>query len=60
MYLVSTTNELIERVSIDSKSTTNNDRLPKTGTVSEVFMSLVAGIMFTLGAFLGLKKKDQD
>jgi cell wall-associated serine proteinase len=34
--------------------------LPKTGTVSEVFMSLVAGIMFTLGAFLGLKKKDQD
>lgn len=35
-------------------------RLPKTGTVSEVFMSLVAGIMFTLGAFLGLKKKDQD
>ena len=45
---------------IDSKSTTNNDRLPKTGTVSEVFMSLVAGIMFTLGAFLGLKKKDQD
>lgn len=45
---------------IDSKSTTNNDRLPKTRTVSEVFMSLVAGIMFTLGAFLGLKKKDQD
>ena len=43
---------------IDSKSTTNNDRLPKTGTVSEVFMSLVAGIMFTVGAFLGLKKKD--
>ena len=43
---------------IDSKSTTNNDRLPKTGTVSEVFTSLVAGIMFTVGAFLGLKKKD--
>jgi len=34
--------------------------LPKTGTVSEVFTSLVAGIMFTVGAFLGLKKKDQD
>ena len=43
---------------IDSKSTANNDRLPKTGTVSEVFTSLVAGIMFTVGAFLGLKKKD--
>ena len=49
-----------KHTNIDSKSTTNNDRLPKTGTVSEVFMSLVAGIMFTLGAFLGLKKKDQD
>ena len=46
-----------KHTNIDSKSTTNNDRLPKTGTVSEVFMSLVAGIMFTLGAFLGLKKK---
>lgn len=46
---------------IDSKSTTNNsDRLPKTGTVSEIFTLLVAGIMFTVGAFLGLKKKDQD
>ena len=49
-----------KHTNIDSKSTTNNDRLPKTRTVSEVFMSLVAGIMFTLGAFLGLKKKDQD
>ncbi|WP_288562612.1 S8 family serine peptidase [uncultured Streptococcus sp.] len=47
-----------KHTNIDSKSTTNNDRLPKTGTVSEVFMSLVAGIMFTVGAFLGLKKKD--
>ncbi|MQP74070.1 LPXTG cell wall anchor domain-containing protein, partial [Streptococcus mitis] len=49
-----------KHTNIDSKSTTNNDRLPKTGTVSEGFTSLVAGIMFTLGAFLGLKKKDQD
>ncbi|MDU2561038.1 MAG: LPXTG cell wall anchor domain-containing protein, partial [Streptococcus mitis] len=49
-----------KHTNIDSKSTTNNDRLPKTGTVSEVFTSLVAGIMFTVGAFLGLKKKDQD
>ena len=48
-----------KHTNIDSKSTTNNDRLPKTGTVSEVFTSLVAGIMFTVGAFLGLKK-DQD
>ena len=47
-----------KHTNIDSKSTTNNDRLPKTGTVSEVFTSLVAGIMFTVGAFLGLKKKD--
>ena len=47
-----------KHTNIDSKSTTNNDRLPKTGTVSEVFMSLVAGIMFTVAAFLGLKKKD--
>ena len=46
-----------KHTNIDSKSTTNNDRLPKTGTVSEVFTSLVAGIMFTVGAFLGLKKK---
>ena len=47
-----------KHTNIDSKSTTNNDRLPKTGTVSEVFTSLVAGIMFTVGAFIGLKKKD--
>ena len=47
-----------KHTNIDSKSTTNNDRLPKTGTVREVFTSLVAGIMFTVGAFLGLKKKD--
>ncbi|MDU5459501.1 MAG: LPXTG cell wall anchor domain-containing protein, partial [Streptococcus mitis] len=47
-----------KHTNIDSKSTTNNDRLPKTGTVNEGFTSLVAGIMFTVGAFLGLKKKD--
>ena len=50
-----------KHTNIDSKSDTNHsDKLPKTGTVSEVFTSLVAGIMFTVGAFLGLKKKDQD
>ena len=50
-----------KNTNINSKSTTNNsDRLPKTGTVREVFTLLVAGIMFTVGAFLGLKKKDQD
>ena len=59
-YLNEPENIANKHTNIDSKSTTNNDRLPKTGTVSEVFTSLVAGIMFTVGAFLGLKKKDQD
>ena len=60
VYLNEPENIANKDANIDSKSTTNNDRLPKTGTVSEVFTSLVAGIMFTVGAFLGLKKKDQD
>ena len=60
VYLNEPENIANKHTNIDSKSTTNNDRLPKTGTVSEVFTSLVAGIMFTVGAFLGLKKKDQD
>ena len=61
VYLNEQENIANKHTNIDSKSDTNNtDRLPKTGTVSEVFTSLVAGIMFTLGAFLGLKKKDQD
>jgi len=58
VYLNEPENIANKDANIDSKSTTNNDRLPKTGTVSEVFTSLVAGIMFTVGAFLGLKKKD--
>lgn len=58
VYLNEPENIANKDTNIDSKSTTNNDRLPKTGTVSEVFTSLVAGIMFTVGAFLGLKKKD--
>ena len=50
-----------KQTNIDSKSTINNpNKLPKTGTVSRVFTLFVAGIMFTVGAFLGLKKKDQD
>lgn len=61
VYLNEPENIANKHTNIDSKSDTNHsDRLPKTGTVSEVFTSLVAGIMFTLGAFLGLKKKDQD
>ena len=60
-YLNEPENIANKHTNIYSKSDTNNsDRLPKTGTVSEVFTSLVAGIMFTVGAFLGLKKKDQD
>ena len=51
---------IVEEKEVVSKNPVIDNRLPKTGTVSEVFMSLVAGIMFTLGAFLGLKKKDQD
>lgn len=44
---------------IDSKLTTNNlNKSPKTGTVSGVFTLFVAGMLFTVGAFLGLKKKD--
>ena len=58
VYLNEPENIANKHTNIDSKSTTNNDRLPKTGTVSEVFTSLVAGIMFTVGTFLGLKKKD--
>ena len=46
---------------ISSKSTTNNPhKLPKTGTVREVLALFVGGILFVVGAFLGLKKKDQD
>jgi len=34
--------------------------LPKTGTVREGFTPFIAGILFIVGALLGLKKKDQD
>ena len=50
-----------KHTNINSKSTTNNsDRLPKTGTVREVLTPFIAGILFIVGALLGLKKKDQD
>ena len=61
VYLNEPENIANKHTNIDSKSDTNHsDRLPKTGTVSEIFTLLVAGIIFTVGAFLGLKKKDQD
>ena len=50
-----------KHTNIDSKSDTDHyDRLPKTGTVREVLTPFLAGILFIVGAFLGLKKKDQD
>ena len=61
VYLNEPENIANKHTNIDSKSDTNNsDRLPKTGTVREVLTPFIAGIMFTVGAFLGLKKKDQD
>ena len=61
VYLNEPENIANKHTNIDSKSDTNNsDRLPKTGTVREGFTPFIAGIMFTVGAFLGLKKKDQD
>ena len=46
-----------KHTNIDSKSTTNNDRLPKTGIVRAVLTPFIAGILFIVGALLGLKKK---
>ena len=61
VYFNESENIANKHTNIDSKSDTNNsDRLPKTGTVREGFTPFIAGIMFTVGAFLGLKKKDQD
>lgn len=61
IYLNEPENIANKHTNIDSKSDTNNsDRLPKTGTVREGFTPFIAGIMFIVGAFLGLKKKDQD
>ena len=46
---------------INSKSTINNpNQLPKTGTASGAQTLLAAGIMFIVGAFLGLKRKNKD
>ena len=61
VYLNEPENIANKHTNIDSKSDTNNsDRLPKTGTVREALTPFIAGILFTVGAFLGLKKKDQD
>ena len=50
-----------KHTNIDSKSDTNHsDKLPKTGTVRAVLTPFIAGILFIVGALLGLKKKDQD
>ncbi|HEV5308367.1 TPA: LPXTG cell wall anchor domain-containing protein, partial [Streptococcus pneumoniae] len=52
---------VLDKNNISSKSTTNNpNKLPKTGTASGVQTLLAAGIMFIVGIFLGLKKKNQD
>ena len=61
VYLNEQENIANKHTNIDSKSDTNHsDKLPKTGTVRAVLTPFIAGIMFTVGAFLGLKKKDQD
>ncbi|MDV8886718.1 S8 family serine peptidase [Streptococcus pneumoniae] len=52
---------VLDKNNISSKSTTNNpNKLPKTGTASGAQTLLAAGIMFIVGIFLGLKKKNQD
>ncbi|HEW4550821.1 TPA: S8 family serine peptidase [Streptococcus pneumoniae] len=52
---------VLDQNNISSKSTTNNpNKLPKTGTASGAQTLLAAGIMFIVGIFLGLKKKNQD
>lgn len=50
-----------KHTNIDSKSDTNHsDKLPKTGTVRAALTPFLAGILFIVGALLGLKRKDQD
>lgn len=50
---------VLDKNNISSKSTTNNpNKLPKTGTASGAQTLLAAGIMFIVGIFLGLKKKN--
>ena len=61
VYLNKQANIANKHTNIDSKSDTNHsDRLPKTGTVRAVLTPFIAGILFIVGALLGLKKKDQD
>ena len=61
VYLNEQENIANKHTNIDSKSDTNHsDKLPKTGTVRAVLTPFIAGILFIVGALLGLKKKDQD
>ncbi len=61
VYLNEQGNLTNKSTNINSKSTSNNpNELPKTGTASGAQTLLAAGIMFIVGAFLGLKKKNQD
>ena len=58
VYLNEQENIANKDTNIDSKSTANNSaRLPKTGTVRAVLTPFIAGILFIIGALLGLKKK---
>ena len=59
VYLNEQANIANKQTNIDSKSDTNHsDKLPKTGTVRAVLTPFIAGILFIVGALLGLKKKD--
>ena len=61
VYLNEKGNLTNKDTNINSKSTINNpNELPKTGTASGAQTLLAAGIMFIVGAFLGLKKKNKD
>ena len=61
VYLNEQGNLTNKNTNINSKSTINNpNELPKTGTASGAKTLLAAGIMFIVGAFLGLKKKNKD
>jgi len=61
VYLNEQGNLTNKNTNINSKSTSNNpNQLPKTGTASGAQTLLAAGIMFIVGAFLGLKRKNKD
>ncbi len=61
IYLNEQGNLTNKNTNINSKSTSNNpNELPKTGTASGAQTLLAAGIMFIVGAFLGLKRKNKD